>query len=289
MGTQDFDQTRSRGGGTTEAAQQRLLDCVGQTVVDSNGERIGELAEVYLDEETSQPEWLAVTTGWFGTKTSFIPLQGASFAAGELMVRWSKDVVKDAPKAEPDGHLSEAEEAELYQHYGVSFSDSRSSSQLPNGQQSPRETNGTTERMTATGTTDSDRTRRGRTDDAMTRSEQELDVQKTSREAGKARLRKWVETEHVSFTVPVRREKARLVTEPITDATRDRALDGPEISDGEHEIVLREEEVEVGKRTVPKERVRLETETVTEQRQLEADLAKERLEVEGDVERRSRR
>ena len=130
--------------------------------------------------------------------------------------------------------------------------------------------------------------RGGRTDNAMTRSEEELSVDKRRHEAGRARLRKWVETEHVQFTVPVQREVARVVTEPITDANRDRALDGPDITEDDHEIVLSEEEVVVDKNVVPKERVRLESETVTEQKQVAADLRKEHLDVEGDVDERQR-
>jgi hypothetical protein len=42
----------------------------------------------------------------------------------------------------------------------------------------------------------------------------------------------------------------------------------------------------VDKRAVPKERVRLDTETVTEERQVSEEVRKERIDVEGDVDRR---
>ena len=116
----------------------------------------------------------------------------------------------------------------------------------------------------------------------MTRSEEELRVAKTSREAGRARLRKWVETEQVQTAVPVAREEVRIEREPITDANIDRAMSGPEISEGEHEVVLHEERVVAAKETVPKERVRLEKDVVTEEEEVGAELRKERLGVEGD-------
>jgi uncharacterized protein (TIGR02271 family) len=115
----------------------------------------------------------------------------------------------------------------------------------------------------------------------MTRSEEELRVGTARQEAGRARLRKYIETEYVQTTVPVQHEEVRVEREPITDGNVDQALDGPEISEEEHEIVLHEEQPVVEKRTVPKERVRLEKDTVTEERQVGDEVRKER--IEGDT------
>jgi len=145
--------------------------------------------------------------------------------------------VKDAPNPEADGHLSKAEEARLYQDYGLAYSDAPSDSGLPAGG-APR----------------------GGTDDAMTVSEEELRVGTTAREAGRARLRKWVDTERVSRTVPVAREEARVEREPITDADIDQAMSGPEITESVHEVPLMEEEAVAAKQTEPKERVEAEVE-----------------------------
>jgi uncharacterized protein (TIGR02271 family) len=120
------------------------------------------------------------------------------------------------------------------------------------------------------------------TDDAMTRSEEELRVGTTQRERGRARLRKYVTTETQQVTVPVQREEVRVEREPITEANLGAATSGPAISEEEHEVTLREEEPVVEKRAVPKERVRLDTETVTEERQVAEEVRKERIEVEGD-------
>jgi uncharacterized protein (TIGR02271 family) len=114
----------------------------------------------------------------------------------------------------------------------------------------------------------------------MTRSEEELRVGTRTREAGRARLRKYVVTEERTVTVPVQREEVRVEREPISDANLGEATSGPAISEEEHEVTLREEEVVVDKRAVPKERVRLDTEAVTEERQVSEDVRKERIEVD---------
>ena len=89
-------------------------------------------------------------------------------------------------------------------------------------------------------------------------------------------------TEDRQVTVAVRREEVRVEREPITDANLDAATSGPAISEEEHEVTLREEEVVVDKRAVPKERVRLDTETVTDERQVSEEVRKEQIELEGD-------
>ena len=240
---------------------QELRRWIERTAVGPRGDKIGKIADIYLDEATGQPEWLAVRTGLFGTKVSFLPLQGAAPQGDELRVAFSKDQVKEAPNAEPDGQLSQEEEARLYQHYGLEYSEAPSPSGLPTG---------------ASG--------RGAqaTDDAMTRSEEELRVGKTSRPAGRVRLRKWVETEPVSQTVPVSHEEVRVEREPVTSANVDQAMSGPEISESEHEVTLLEEEVVAAKQAVPKERVRLEKDVVTDEETVAAEVRKERIDVEGD-------
>jgi uncharacterized protein (TIGR02271 family) len=120
------------------------------------------------------------------------------------------------------------------------------------------------------------------TDDAMTRSEEELRVGTTERERGRVRLRKYVTTEQVQQTIPVRREKARVEREPITDANLDAATSGPDISEEEHEVILREEEPVVEKRVVPRERVRLDKDTVTGEERVAEEVRKEQIEVQGE-------
>ena len=94
------------------------------------------------------------------------------------------------------------------------------------------------------------------------------------------RLKKYIVEDEVTETVPVRREEVRLEREPITDANRDDALDGPAISEEEHEVVLHEEEVVASKRAVPKERVRLEKDVTTEDETISETVRQERVDVD---------
>ncbi len=243
---------------------------VGRTLVGSDGSKIGSIADVYLDDATGEPEWLAVTTGMFGSKVSFVPLVGATDSGDDVSCQWTKDKVKDAPSAEADGTLSQEEEAALYSHYGLEYSEAPSDSGLPTGTKGGRGKGGTT-------------------DDAMTRSEEEVVVDKQRQATGKARLRKYVTTENVNMTVPVQREEVRIEREPITDANMGDAMDGPAISEDEHEVTLSEEQVVVDKQAVPKERVRLDKEVVTEQEQVSEQVRKEQIEVEGDATPKDRR
>jgi uncharacterized protein (TIGR02271 family) len=245
----------------------------GRNAVDSDGGKIGSIDEIYMDAETGKPEWLAVKTGMFGSKVSFVPIAEARESNGDVSVPYTKDQVKDAPNAEADGELSHEEEAALYSHFGLDYSQARSASGLPEG--------------TGRGRQEADRDTVGRdtsgptTDDAMTRSEEELRVGTTSRESGRARLRKYVVTEEVEKTVPVKREKVTLEREPITDANVGDAKDGPSISEEEHEVTLHEEEVVTEKRAVPKERVRLGKETVTDEETVTEEVRKEQIDSEG--------
>ena len=290
---------------------------IGATAYGDDGEKIGKVGQVFLDDETGKPEFVTVNTGLFGTKETFIPVQAATFNGDRLALPYSKDKVKDAPNVDAEeGHLDRSEERKLYQYYGLAYEGS--GTDLGRGTQSgfggpedgtsgrTTETSGvaaTGDNLTGTdlrgNDTDLDSDVSGRsggiargeghdtsgptTDDAMTRSEEHLEVGKTSQEVGRARLRKYVTTEEETHTVPVRKEKAVLEREPITDANRDEALDGPAISDEEHEVVLSEERVEVSKTAEPVERVRLGTETVTEQETVSEEVRKEHIDTEGDV------
>jgi uncharacterized protein (TIGR02271 family) len=250
--------------------RDRILEFRGQNLADSDGDKIGSIEEIYLDAETDAPEWALVNTGLFGTKSTFVPLRGATDEAGSLRVPYDKGKVKDAPKIEADGQLSPSEEAQLYRYYGLDYSDTRSDSGLPE--------DGAATGGTARGVVGNDVSGE-ETDNAMTRSEEELRVGKTERESGRARLRKYVVTEDVQQTVPVKREEVRIEREPITDANVDRATAGPSISEEEHEVVLHEEEVVAEKRAVPKERVRLDKDVEVEERTVNEQVRSEQVEL----------
>jgi uncharacterized protein (TIGR02271 family) len=278
---------------TTEA-----YDARGRTLIDASGEKIGKIDELYHDQEGGQPEWALVKTGLFGTKKTFVPIRSASPSGEDLQVPVSKDQVKDAPRVDADQELSEDEERRLFEHYGVPYTTEGSTTAqgAPNTAAGNAGTAGDL-RGAAGMTGGAGGTGRGgpgqdvsgpNTDDAMTRSEEELRVGTTARERGRARLRKYVVTEQVQTTVPVQHEEVRMEREPITDENVDRAMSGADISEEEHEVVLHEEQPVVEKRTVPKERVRLDTETVSEEHEVSEEVRKEQIEAEGVEGRRGR-
>jgi uncharacterized protein (TIGR02271 family) len=246
-------------------------------MLDPAGDKLGTIDAIYLDDETGQPEWATVTSGLFIAKTAFVPLAGAEATGDSVQVPYDKDQLKGAPSMEAGGQLSQDDEAQLYRHYGLDYSEHRSDSGLPAGERD-RDSDGVADDVadTAVGRDTSGPT----TDDAMTRSEEELRVGTETRERGRVRLRKYVTTETQQVTVPVQREEVRVEREPITDANLDDATSGPALSEEEHEVTLHQEEVVVDKRAVPKERVRLDTETVTDERQVAEEVRKEHIQID---------
>jgi len=258
---------------STEEVQNLLSS--GGSVVGNDGSKIRSIGQVYLDDETSQPEWVTVKTGMFGGAESFVPLADANVSGNEIRVPFDKDKVKDAPQvSDSEGHLSQDEEADLYRYYGMNYTESTSDSGLPTGGR-------TDEREDPSAGAVGRDTSGPTTDDAITRSEERLNVGTEQVSAGKARLRKFVVTENVTTTVPVQRDEVRIEREPITDANRDAAVAGGDITDEEHEVTLTEERAVVDKETVPVERVRLDKETVTGEQQVTDEVRKEQIESEG--------
>jgi PRC-barrel domain len=93
----------------------------GRTLIDRDGGRIGTIDAIYLDDRTGRPEWALVNTGLFGTKSSFVPLAQAFQSDIDVVASYDKQLVRDAPRVDPDGHLSEDEERELWLHYGLDY------------------------------------------------------------------------------------------------------------------------------------------------------------------------
>jgi uncharacterized protein (TIGR02271 family) len=243
---------------------------VGKGVVGSEGEKIGKVEEVYFDTDSEQPEWVSVTTGWFGGHRSLVPLAEANDDGDDLRVPYVKEQVQGAPHYDPGKELSEEDEGDLFRYYGVAVS-----GQAPTRPETDVSARHDTDGRDVSGPT---------TDDAMTRSEERLHVGTERVETGRARLRKYIVTENVQTTVPVSREEIRVEREPITDANRDAATSGPDLSEEEHEVTLTAERPVIGKETVPVERVRLGKETTTEERQVTDQVRKEQIELDDQAE-----
>ncbi|MFC9941603.1 PRC and DUF2382 domain-containing protein [Streptomyces pratensis] len=294
----------------------------GLTVYDSDGEKVGTVGRVYVDDDTGKPDWITVKTGMFGMKESFVPLAGARRVGSDLHVSHPKDRVKDAPRVDADAHLSVSEEEELYRHYGMTRKatgrggaggDARTTSgtgtaamgaagaagaagtaRAPSAGQA--KATGTTAGMGTTGAgsgrhrdTETSSTSRplagagaersaggagGR--EEMIRSEEQLQVGTEEYESGKARLHKYVVTENVTRTVPVSHEEVRVVREPLQPG--EKGMTGrSELGEQDVEVTLHAERATVRKEAVPVERVHLETSRVTEQKEVSAELRKEKI------------
>jgi uncharacterized protein (TIGR02271 family) len=285
--------------------QNQLRDVIGATAYDRDGDKIGKIGHVYYDDDTDQPKWITVNTGFLGTSENFVPLAGAEISGdGNVTVGYDKATIKDAPNVDEQGHLSPEDEQRLYRHYNLQYGDSREYGDNLRqggdgrdagwtGDSGYADTNVTgrhaDRRDVSTGYDDRDRGTVGHdtsgptTDNAMTRSEERLNVGTETREAGRARLRKHVVTEQQQVSVPVSHEELRVEREPITDANRGDAYDGPSISEEEHEVTLRAERPVVSTETEAVERVRLGTETVRSEETVSGEVRKEEIEVDDDV------
>jgi uncharacterized protein (TIGR02271 family) len=243
--------------------QARTLQ--GKTLTGAGGTKLGTIDTLYADREDGHPTFATVHTGMFGTTTHFVPLEAAEVSGDGVAVPYDKDLVSSAPSVDTGAELSPEEEDRLYAHYG-----------LTGGAASMPPATDTAQRTGAGHDTSGPNT-----DDAMTRSEEHLEVGTQRVEAGRARLRKYVTTEVETVQVPVTKERVTLEREPITDGNVGRATDGPAISEEEHEVVLTEERPVVAKEAVPVERVRLGKEAVTEQVTVSEEVRKEQIDADG--------
>ncbi|OLT05092.1 hypothetical protein BJF77_16760 [Kocuria sp. CNJ-770] len=302
------------------------------TAYDSDGDKIGKVEQVFLDDNTEEVTFVTVNTGLFGTKESFVPVEGARQDGDRLVLPYAKGVVKDAPNVDADQHLSPAEEEEIYRYYKMNYSGT-------GGDRDTRTDYATTD-YTGTGTTgrdagdtldtdrnavpgggtagyaevdrdatdrnstagiadvdrsvtdrdltdrdrdltDRDRDLTDRDDTGVVRHEEQLHVGKEQQETGRARLRKYVVTEHETVDVPVEREEVRVERTPLSGTEATTGTIGEE----DVEVTLHEERPVVAKETVGVEKVGIEKETVRDTERVDADVRKEQVEVETDAER----
>ncbi|WIM99257.1 PRC and DUF2382 domain-containing protein [Actinoplanes oblitus] len=270
--------------------QENIRTLQGTTVYDRDGDKIGSAGQVWTDA-AGMPTWISVRTGLFGLNESLIPLQDAELQGDRLVVPFDKATVKEAPNvdADHDEPLTQDEVDQLYGYYGLRQHDSYRSYQAGATATGENFAGGEaaygrdTDRPEATdyelgAGQGNGHYRTG--DDAMTRSEERLDVDTEREQTGRARLRKYVVTEQEQVSVPVTREEVRLEREPVTDANRDQAFSGPDLTESEHEVTLHEERPVVNTETVPVERVRLGKEEITEDRTVGGEVRKERIEAD---------
>ncbi|WP_131104068.1 DUF2382 domain-containing protein [Ornithinimicrobium sufpigmenti] len=98
-------------------SQEQINELYSAQVVTQDGEKLGGVGQVYLDDHTGEPSWISVKTGWFGTNESLVPLDGADLTEGTVRVVPTKDVIKDAPNVDADAHLSAEDQDALFRYY----------------------------------------------------------------------------------------------------------------------------------------------------------------------------
>ena len=257
----------------------RLAEMRGTPVYSSDGDKIGSVEELFLDEDTRQAEWIGLGTGFFGTKRVLVPVAGVDVRDDAVYVPYAKDHVKGTPDLDGDA-ISQETESRLYAHYGLPYSERRSETGLPERSDANADPEGIADTGLQPGTPDSpgDTTEGTPT---VTRSEEELRVGKRETEAGGLRLHKWVETEQVEVPGDLRREKARVTREPVDGSVSDQEIGAEQI-----EVTLREEKPVVEKETVAKERIRVDKEVEMGEETVRDELRKERVDVDDEGRRR---
>ena len=280
----------------------RIEDLANATAYDVDGDKVGGVKDVYVNDTTGQPDFVSVNHGLFGGGDSIVPLRGHSLRDGELHLAFPKERIEDAPDLDENGHLTTEDQDAFYRHYGLENTQDVTTYETDNrfaqagaagaagagagagyaaGERNV-ETDVDAERREFA---DTDR-RNVADNDELIRSEEQLNVSKDRVETGQVRLRKYVVNETETVEVPVEREEVRVVREPITDA--DRANYDGNIGEQEASVTLSEDRVNVSKESVPVEKVSLEKDTVRDTERVSEEVRKERFEtdgvVEGDVE-----
>jgi stress response protein YsnF len=286
-------------------SERELSAAVGTTAYDGSGDKIGTVEHFFVDDRTGAPTWVAVTTGLFGTRHSVVPAVDASFDDGGLRLPVSVDAVKSAPHVAGD-HLDPGEEAELRRHYGL---DAGTSAVADVHAGVPAEAPTEEMRVVQPPVPVPPAGTGGPADGAMTRSEERLRVGTERVATTRARLVKYVVTEEVQITVPIRREEIRVEQVPLdavddvgpgesllsaedrsarwadggTDGMAGGGAGGPTSGELPDEIILHTERPVVTVEVVPTERVRLRTEVVQGQETITEQVQREQIVVDQDV------
>jgi hypothetical protein len=103
-------------------AEWNVAEWQGKTLIDSDGEKIGKLQEVYVDVENDVPQFATVKEGFIGRHLTFVPLGGIKIGPDDLQVAATKEQVRSAPNIEQHGEeLSQADESALYHHFELNY------------------------------------------------------------------------------------------------------------------------------------------------------------------------
>jgi len=298
---------------------KNIKDLFNATAYDKNGEKLGDVNEVFVDDQSGQPTFVEINHGLFGMNSSLVPLRGHDFSGDDLKLGFSKDRIKDAPDFDSDKPLTPEAQSDIFKHYGLDnardvtdYKDSNLDSKRDVQAGADKDHNLTAGAGAGAGiagagvagahadgnkpdthTTDAAATERkaGVADDAaaartnndgeLIRSEEQLNVNKERVASGEARLRKYVVTDTESVEVPVEREEVRVERTPI-NAEDAKNYNGAISGDSEEaSVTLHEERVNVNKETVPVEKINLKKDTVRDTETHTEELRKEQIDTDG--------
>jgi uncharacterized protein YrrD len=103
-------------------AEWNVAEWHGKLLIDSDGEKIGKLQDVYVDVETDEPQFATVKEGFISRHLTFVPLGGITVGPNELQVAVTKEQIESAPNIEQHGEeLSQADESALYHHFELNY------------------------------------------------------------------------------------------------------------------------------------------------------------------------
>ncbi|MDK6259940.1 PRC and DUF2382 domain-containing protein [Corynebacterium frankenforstense] len=291
------------------ANERDLKELFEATAYDNTGDKLGDIKEIFVDDETGAPTFVEVGHGLFGMSSSLVPLRGANFEGDALNLAFSKDRVKDAPELDSDRNLTSEQQDELYRHYGVQDAPGITGvgSDRREAAAGEREVAGDKAGYAAAGAgagagvgaaadgkhhaeDDVDAERRAAADvdaqrqaagnaDEIIRSEERLNVGKERVASGEARLRKYVVEDTEQVEVPVTREEVRVERTPISE--EDAKNFTGKIGEEEASVTLHEERVNVSKDTVPVEKIALNKEQVQDTETVSETVRKEQFDTEG--------
>lgn len=282
--------------------EKNLKDLFAATAYDKDGDKLGAVKEIFVDDETGQPAFAEVGHGLFGMRSSLVPMRGHRLSGEDLQLAFSKDRIKDAPDVGTDEHLTREDQQRVWDHYQLSGTEDteryraeeRATRDVDHRREAaagagagagvagnrPGHIADDRERVSDRDRADvADRTRTRTEGDSMVRSEERLNVDKENVETGQVRLRKHVVKDTETVEVPVTREEVRVEREPIS---REEAANvDSKLGDDEASVTLHEERVNVSKESVPVEKVNLGKETVRDTETHTEELRKEQIEADG--------
>jgi uncharacterized protein (TIGR02271 family) len=291
--------------GTREERSDRFTGLeerfAGYEVYDQSGSKIGKVDDLFVDE-SDQPEYVGVKTGFLGTSSTLIPWEAVSSTDDEgraITVATDKETAKNGPTFDDDREITPEFESEVYSYYGLSRSSGSESSGSYGSYYSDDTDAGTVGPGMSMGDTESGEFREhALTDEGINQSrgddledEDELRVQRTEeelragtreREAGSVSVRKRVRTDRERLEVPTRHEEVSVERVPVSEGTASEA----QIGEDEVRVPVTEEEVVVEKRPVAKEEVRIRKDVVEDTEVVEEDVRREEIDVDDQSTRR---